>query len=242
MNMTAQSRNGQHQILNNCGRDAREQLSKAGEILKNKQRNRTVIEGPREAILLPPAIIRSTAPSKKLGGTMMFTYVMTTNGPGKYRDPEARRAVINYIMDNQKMPSRCWGGAQIDAMDPVGSMDQVSIKFQKTGGVQLRQLIIAFEAKITDPILVRCVAHELAMYIAQEFQTIFAVHENTQNLHIHMVFNSVSYVDGHRYGGTAQEHYRLMETLKKILHYFHLPPPRYVPKIRDDIIALDDLD
>ena len=46
---------------------------------------------------------------------------------------------------------------------------------------------------------------------------VYAVHENPANPHIHIVMNSVSYVDGHRYYGTKKEHYDLMKVIKHSL-------------------------
>lgn len=43
------------------------------------------------------------------------------------------------------------------------------------------------------------VAQRIADYIGQRFQTVFAVHINTANIHVHFVINRVSYIDGSIY-------------------------------------------
>ncbi len=40
---------------------------------------------------------------------------------------------------------------------------------------------------------------QIAAYYAHRYQIVFGVHENTENLHIHFVFNTVSFVDGLKY-------------------------------------------
>lgn len=165
---------------------------------------------------------------------------MVVNGKDKYRDNNSRETVINYIINHDKMPHDCYGGFKVDSMNPAGSMNDVAVQYGKENGVQLRHIIIGFDHCVQDPYLVQQVAQAVAKYIAQEYQVVYAVHENTPNLHIHVVFNAVSYLDGHRYRGTRQEHHRMMDALKRILHQYQLPQPRYVSKIQNTSFRIDD--
>ena len=65
-------------------------------------------------------------------------------------------------------------------------------------------------------------------YLGKEYQAIYAVHENTESLHIHIVMNSVSYIDGHRYRGTKAEHYEFMDFLRNVLIYYGITKLQYI--------------
>lgn len=56
--------------------------------------------------------------------------------------------------------------------------------------------------------------------IGQKYQAIFAVHENTANLHLHLMLNSISYIDGHRYYGTKRDYYTLLNCIKSVLRSY----------------------
>ena len=59
------------------------------------------------------------------------------------------------------------------------------------------------------------------------YQAVFAVHEDKPHLHIHLVFNSVSYVDGSRFGGKYADFFPMRDKMRQILRDYGLPL-RYV--------------
>ena len=136
------------------------------------------------------------------------------NGKGKYHDLGAREDVARYICNPLKSSSGLIGGVGVTE-DIVESMNDVAARFQKTNGVQLRHFVLSFSPDELDcPKCVFDFACYVAEFIGQEYQVIFAVHENTANLHIHFMFNSISYRDGHRYLGKKKEYYDLVNFVK----------------------------
>lgn len=143
------------------------------------------------------------------------------NGKGKYHDLKAREDVSRYIFNPLKAESGLMGGIGVTS-DIVGSMDEIAAKYNKTNGVQLRHFVISFPPdELDSPEEVYKIASRIAQFIAQEFQVIFAVHENTENLHIHFMFNLISHRDGHRYQGKKKEYYDLVNFIKSDLKYFY---------------------
>ena len=57
------------------------------------------------------------------------------------------------------------------------------------------------------------IASMIAHEIGQRYQCIYAVHEDTYHTHFHFAFNPVSFVDGHKYSGTKEEHKALKERI-----------------------------
>ena len=140
------------------------------------------------------------------------------NGKGRYHDTNDRERVTKYILNPQKTPHCLIGGILVDPDDIVGSMNVVAQQWGKERGVQLRHFILAFEPKeCSDPKRAFQIGRDLLRYIGQEYQAIFAVHENTANLHLHLMLNSISYIDGHRYYGTKRDYYTLLNCVKSVL-------------------------
>lgn len=143
------------------------------------------------------------------------------NGKGKYHDLKAREDVLRYILNPLKTQSGLRGGVGVTP-DIVGSMNDVAVRYDKVNGVQLRHFVLSFPpTELDSPEVVYEIACRIAQFIAQEFQVIFAVHENTENLHIHFMFNSISHRDGHRYQGKKKEYYDLVNFIKSNLKYFY---------------------
>lgn len=56
----------------------------------------------------------------------------------------------------------------------------------------------------------------IAAYYADRYQIVFGVHEDTDNIHVHFVMNTVSFVDGLKYSGGYGDLYNLTNYVKKI--------------------------
>lgn len=158
------------------------------------------------------------------------------NGQHKYFNPNARELVANYILNPLKSSSGFRGAIAV-SQDVVGSMNSVAKRFSKEGGVQLRHFVVAYSPDEMDcPDEVNYIAETLIKYIGQKYQALYAVHEDTQNLHFHVMFNSVSYVDGTRFRGTKKKHYDLMGLIKELNHCFGIDRLNYVSSTSDEDI------
>lgn len=142
----------------------------------------------------------------------------TANKKGKYLDGNARYDVINYILKPEKIVNNYYDMVKVDYDNPHKSMDEVAELYNKSNGVKLRHFIISFsreelsESKIAD-----CIGREIMFRIGNTFQCVYAVHEDTDNINLHIVFNSVSYNTGKRFGGTYKEFYSLQRMFHNVL-------------------------
>lgn len=142
----------------------------------------------------------------------------TFNGNGNYRNENAMELVTDYIFNPYKTISGYYGGYGVSSQCPAESMMIVSEQFGKSKGVQLRHYVLSFApCELTNPIVANEIGGRIAQFIGREYQALYAVHENREHLHIHIVSNSVSYIDGHRFYGRRKEFYKLMDGMQKIL-------------------------
>ena len=73
-------------------------------------------------------------------------------------------------------------------------------RFHKTGGVQGYHLIQSFAEGEVIPELAHLIGLELAEQLLKgQFEAVITTHLNTSHYHNHIVFNSVSMEDGHKY-------------------------------------------
>lgn len=113
-----------------------------------------------------------------------------------YRDGEALHNVLDYML---RSASIC-GGLAVDPHYAEFQMRLVKEVFYKVEGRQIRHFIVSF-ADNEDFSLEEAyaLAQKIALYYADKYQIIFAIHTNTDHLHIHFALNTVSYRDGKMY-------------------------------------------
>lgn len=136
------------------------------------------------------------------------------NAAGKYDDSASRDDVIRYITQKHKTPSGCIGACGVDVPYAAQQMQEVSASFKKDNKIRIRHFVVTFHrSELVTPHKADMIASMIAYEIGQRYQCIYAVHEDTYHTHFHFVFNPVSFVDGHKYSGTKEEHKALKELI-----------------------------
>lgn len=143
------------------------------------------------------------------------------NGKGKYHDAKALFDVSRYILKPCKTRHEYTGGVHVDMSDPASSMNAVAEQYKKCRGVRLWHIIVSFtDDECPSPIVADAIGMEIIEWIGEEYQAIYAVHEDSDEIHLHIVFNSVSHVDGHKYYGRKLDYYDMLYTVKAILRRY----------------------
>ncbi len=130
----------------------------------------------------------------------MLTYtVVGVNDNIKYTDQNSYRDVVMYICNPEK--TRYIGFCGVSSIEAAAKeMSEVVEFFGKDRGKRVRHTILSFQSHdSTTPCEAYMYAKQIAEYYSDRFQIVFAVHENTDNLHVHFVMNMTSYRDGRRY-------------------------------------------
>ena len=114
----------------------------------------------------------------------------------EYPDEDALLHVLNYVLR-----SDLYGGYAVDPIQAYRQMVMVKNVYHKREGKQLLHFIVSFTTSEAYRVTIDEVL-ALGFHIAElfgEYQTVYAVHMDGSHIHIHMVMNSISFVDGHRY-------------------------------------------
>lgn len=146
--------------------------------------------------------------------------LMVLNGRGKYQDDRALKDVIAYALNPQKTYGFV-GGQVVGMDDPAQSMEAVAEKFGKNSGVRLRHYVLSFsQQELTDPEIAYAIASSVAEYIAERYQVVYGVHQDTDEIHVHFVANTINFKTGERYGGKKAELYGLIRYLNYCVKFF----------------------
>lgn len=156
------------------------------------------------------------------------------NGKGKYQDDTAIQDVVRYICYPSKTLSHIIGGAHIDLNDIAQSMIDVSEFYKKNSRTRLIHFVLCFRPEdLYLPNMASMIGDEISNFIGQEYQVVYALHEDTICPHIHFVFNAISHVDGHRYRGQHHDRDNILYCIQSILSSYgigRLIPVKYIPK------------
>lgn len=143
------------------------------------------------------------------------------NAAGKYSDANALKNVITYILQPTKTPSHIIGGKCVDLQNAVESMRTIAQHYGKDHGTRLRHFVLSFYPReVYCSHVLQAVAERICSYIGNNYQVVYALHEDTETMHIHFVFNAVSYVDGHKYHGDKHDYHALINYVRCVLHSY----------------------
>lgn len=153
------------------------------------------------------------------------------NKKGAYQNEDARSLLYGYIMQPYKTPHEYVGRESVGE-NVVEEMNQTAQQFNKDKQIRVRHFLVAYRpSDTTDPMVVDAIAQEVAAYLGQRFQVAYAVHEDTKNLHFHIMFNAVSYVDGYKYHGDRAEHFQLVNAINAANHRHGIYSVEYVSSL-----------
>lgn len=110
---------------------------------------------------------------------------------------------------------RYYGGYNVVLSRADEEIILVKQYFQKTDKRLMRHFTVSFDDE-TSAYDAWILGWRIAAYYADRYQIVFGVHENTDNIHIHFVMNTVSFVDGLKYSGGYGALYRFTSYVNRI--------------------------
>lgn len=135
----------------------------------------------------------------------------TRNRDFSEADRQALADIIAYAADEKKTEKQYFTtGINCDVENAREQFNITKLSFNKTGGIVCGHCMQSFDGYEVTPEE----AHEIGVQMSKElwgdrFQIVVATHLNTNNVHNHIVFNSVSFVDGKRFHFCTEETMRI---------------------------------
>ena len=108
---------------------------------------------------------------------------------------------LDYAANRDKTEQSCFESSYACTLEtPFADMRQTKERWHKSGGVQGYHLVQSFAAGEVTPELAHRIAKELAdRVLGGRYEYVIGTHLNTGHIHSHIVWNSVSCVDGKKY-------------------------------------------
>ena len=108
---------------------------------------------------------------------------------------------LDYAANRDKTEQSCFESSDACTLETAfADMRQTKERWHKSGGVQGYHLVQSFAAGEVSPELAHQIAKELAARVlGGRYEYVIGTHLNTGHIHSHIVWNSVSCVDGKKY-------------------------------------------
>ena len=138
----------------------------------------------------------------------------------EYRNNDALKNVVNYVKKSDKVRGDV--GAQGTLLDnPYYYMDKINRNYQHDGK-KAQHFILSFEVEDnTSSLDPMTLGYEVcALY--PEYQFVFGVHHNTDQLHIHWAMNPVNMLTGKKFNFTFGETFSLRKEIARLLEPYNI--------------------
>lgn len=108
------------------------------------------------------------------------------------------KRALDYVMNPEKTQrGRLVGAINCQADMAFEQMMDTKKQFGKTDKRQGYHIILSFKEDEVEPDRAFEITQKfVAEYLGDAYEAVFVVHDNTDHVHSHIVFNSVSFVDG----------------------------------------------
>lgn len=146
---------------------------------------------------------------------------------------------INYILQPEKIRSGYWGGFGFLKCSVTEVIDQFYIVkniYHKSAYIPLRHYIISFDSfleKLT-PYQASLIAERVCYDLASEgYQVIYAIHEDTYNLHIHILLNTINLFSGYLFNQDKNAFSYIVSSIK--VAFAHVGKKFHIPNLKLNI-------
>ena len=110
------------------------------------------------------------------------------------------KQAITYILNGEKTEQKVLtGGWNLQVDKAYEQMMDTKEVFGKTDGRQGYHIIISFKEGETDAQTAMRIVERFVQEYLSDYESVYAVHDNTDHIHGHVIFNSVSFATGKKY-------------------------------------------
>lgn len=146
--------------------------------------------------------------------------VRLSEGELRYHDEEAYFDVANYIFDPFKTAGKYIGGISDDPTAVAYQMQSLAQFFNNDQGVRIRHMILSFDQQDNiRPYEAFEIAKSICRYYQNNYQLIYAVHEDHDAPHIHIMMSMVNYNTGLKYDGSTKDYNSFINHIGTVLYY-----------------------
>ena len=141
----------------------------------------------------------------------------------KAAEESSMTANIAYALNAEKGTTRLYQTAiNLDGIETAwDEMKEAKERWGKTDGIQGFHVVQSFAPGEATPELAHKIGVEFVERCFPDFQAVIGTHLDKHHIHNHIVLNSVSYVDGHKYHSSQKSYYNELRKVSDELCYKH---------------------
>ena len=149
------------------------------------------------------------------------------------------KRALDYVMN----PEKTQGGRLVGAINcqtdmAFEQMMDTKKQFGKTDKRQGYHIILSFKEDEVEPDRAFEITQKfVAEYLGDAYEAVFVVHDNTDHVHSHIVFNSVSFVDGKKYRYEKPAWVEQVENLLVALEMYRIEEEKAINHLADILTA-----
>lgn len=155
-----------------------------------------------------------------------MAHIKYSESKNSYRNKDAIHNVIHYINDSSKLIHNIKGalGCNYNSSQSI-TKDMLAVQscFNNKKGKRINHFTVCFsptEEEILQIDDYLTIGYKIASFFPDEYQIFFALHENTDNMHIHFAMNPVSFVTGKKFHWQKKDSYMLKSYIHTIIDDF----------------------
>ncbi|RFZ75727.1 hypothetical protein DS742_27350 [Lacrimispora amygdalina] len=140
-----------------------------------------------------------------------------------YRNPDAVKNLIHYILKKKKTPNTVIGALGVNGSSEKMMIEQmlfIQDYYRNCKGKRIIHFWISFaddENLKLDFADYRHIGYQIADFFENQHQVVFALHEDTDNAHIHFAVNPVNYCTGKKYHWQKADSRRLTSLMNQVV-------------------------
>jgi len=117
------------------------------------------------------------------------------------RNPAAHlKNAIKYILNPEKTGNGAFVGGNCDWLEPFKTFMETKERYGKMDGRQGYHIILSFPpGEVTEGQALNLTSEWVEQYLGDDYDAVFAVHNDQEHMHAHIIFNSVSRTTGYKY-------------------------------------------
>jgi len=153
--------------------------------------------------------------------------ISSVTGERRYHDENAIRDVVAYCLQPKKIPRQLVGAYAVNINQAAYEMERLARANGKDHGLRLRHMVLSFSPKEIKRFhnhtyeTLKLNGDYAARYYGGQYQIIYAVHEDTDEPHVHFVMNTVNYLSGKKYAGKKEDYYAFCKYLGDFLYQYY---------------------
>ena len=136
--------------------------------------------------------------------------------------PRTLSGILEYTLPEEDTPSI---GINLYPDTAYEEMQAVKEIFRKPGGRKYKHYVLSFEEEVQLPAETLLeIGHKIGQYFADEYQLLISAHQNTDNLHLHFVQNTINMLTGKKLNLTKGDMLDVKIHANKVLAEYQLNP------------------